>query len=161
MPFDPNGMIMGFARSCYDRPMKFVVGDTSLYATVRWYFAKPTALPFPAMHRFGPAIWDTTRGLVTDLGDDATKKMVYSKGQNMNLSDGTSFAGPIEYFTHGAPAPGAIDRLPGGTPVQCVPPWEAIAVSQPRIVKSAMSSVELLPAFKRGIVKACDYLIDT
>lgn len=149
---------MGWARSCYRRRMRFVAGDTTKFAVVQWYRCKPTAKPFPALHRFGPAIWDVTRGEVTDLGDDATASMTWVSGANPNLSDGTTFAGPLDYFVNGAPAPGVLARLPDGTPVDCVPFPGANPYVLPTVDKSASYSVLASPEFT-GIAKGCGYVI--
>jgi len=113
---------MDMRRSCANTLMRYVAGDTSKVFTARWYFCKPTALPFPTWHSFGSRIWDDKRRRVTTLGDDATTTSQYSKGVNPNESDGTTFAGPLEYFQNGAPAPGTIPRTETGTPVSCLVP---------------------------------------
>jgi len=113
---------MDYGRSCYRRRMRYVAGDLGAFTPVTWYFCAPTAVPFPTQHRFGSANWDMERNWFSDLGDDAQSTRTYYNGRRLNRSDGTTFAGPLEYFQLGAPAAGPIPRGFGGTPVECLKP---------------------------------------
>lgn len=99
--------------------MRFIEGNPTQFAIMRWYRPPPTAKVFPFPHAFGSGNWDDTKKLDTDLGDDATQRQVYSKGLSLNSSDGTSFAGDANFFLVGAPAPAPLPRGPDGTPLSC------------------------------------------
>lgn len=113
-------MVMDYLRSCYKRRMRFVRGDPDTFAPVTWYFCAPTAVPFPGVHRFGSANWDSTRNLATDLGDDAQRRPTYYNGRILNRSDGKTFAGPRSAFESGASIIGELPRAVDGTPVECL-----------------------------------------
>lgn len=108
--------------------MRFVKDDVDVFAPVTWFFAADGAKPFPGLHRFGSANWDSTRNEVSDLGDDATVPKTYANGRRLNRSDGRKFAGPILYFLEGAPGEGTIPRGADGTPVECLVPPFGIAL---------------------------------
>lgn len=112
-------MICDFLRSAYSRRMRFVRGNPSIFATQRWYRCSPSALPLPFPSAFGSANWDDRKKTPSILGDDATVSQTYSKGQSLNSSDGTTWAGDPDLFLNGAIAPGDIARGPDGTPLSC------------------------------------------
>lgn len=109
---------MDFARSCQRRRMKFSVGG--FHATATWFFCHPDAKPFPYEHTFSLGNWDIVHPTPTTLGDDATQKRVWYNGRRLNRSTGQTFAGPLEFFQHGCPGPGAIPRAFDGTPIECL-----------------------------------------
>lgn len=102
--------------------MRYVAGDPSQVVTAIWYRAKASATAFPVPHAFGNPDW------YTDLPDNAPvgmipqQKPLYYSGAPLNLSEGTTFAGNVEWFQQGAPAPGLLPRCGDGfTPVVCMP----------------------------------------
>lgn len=103
--------------------MRFVAGDPSQTAVATWYRAKPGAAVFPGAHAFGSAIWDTEHPTSTLLGDQDGAPKSWYNGRRINRSDGQKVAGPISYFTSGAPAPDFLPRASDGfTPVECLSP---------------------------------------
>lgn len=120
MAFDPNGMVMDLLRSCYSQNVMYFNGDPSQVTKCRWYFAARTAKPFPAPHAFGSPTWDTVHPTSTTLGWDATSSRSYYNGKRSNTSDGTSFAGPLDFFQNGADTLADLDRGVNGTPVVCL-----------------------------------------
>lgn len=122
VPFDPNGMVMDFLRSCSRQKISFVENDPSTQVPAIWYYAAPTAKAFPTEHAFGSPVWDSVHPTVTTLGFDATKPRSYYNGRRINTSDGTSFAGPASFFQIGCPAPALLPRGVGDTPVECLDP---------------------------------------
>jgi hypothetical protein len=115
-------MVMDLLRSCYKRPVRYVAGDPSQKVLATWYFTAPTAKAFPSFHAFGSQNWDSVHPTPTTLGDDANTKPIYYKGGRLNRSAGQEFAGPLEYFQNGAPAPAFLPRGFDGTPVSCLSP---------------------------------------
>jgi hypothetical protein len=113
---------MDLLRSCYKRPVRYVAGDPSQKVLATWYFAAPTAKAFPTYHAFGSQNWDSVHPTATTLGDDANTKPIYYRGTRLNRSTGEDFAGPLEYFQEGAPAPAFLPRAFDGTPVVCLSP---------------------------------------
>lgn len=128
VPFDPNGMCFDLLRSCSTQAIFYVDGDTSFQEQARWYFCAPGALPFPSWHAFGSPVWDTEHPTVTTLGFDATSPRVYDRGRRTNASDGTRFAGPIEFFQQGCMFPQNLPRGSSGTPVVCLDRPEGLAL---------------------------------
>lgn len=119
---------MDLLRSCYKGTMRYVDGDPTQKTTVKWFFCKPTAKPFPVPHAFGSQNWDSVHPTATDLGDDAASPRPYYNGRALNSSKGTDFAGPIEYFQDGQPS--GTQPLPRGvigTPVDCLNPPYGLA----------------------------------
>jgi hypothetical protein len=116
-------MVCDFLRSCYSQKISYVAGDPSIQATATWYFAAPGALPLPTGNAFCSPTWDTVHPTATTLGFDATSKRTYYNGKRLNASDGTNYAGPLAYFTEGAPGPAVLPRSSDGfTPLSCIPP---------------------------------------
>lgn len=120
MPFDPNGMVMDFLRSCSSQAISFVEHDPTQQALATWYVAAPTALVFPTEHAFGSPVWDTVHPTATTLGFDATTPRVYYNGRRTNASDGTTFAGTASFFQIGAPSRAPLERGVNETPVECL-----------------------------------------
>ena len=125
-PIDPNGMVMDFLRSCFRRRMRFVAGNPSIQTFARWYRCAPTALPFPVPHAFDCGNWNSVHPTPSNLGDQDGARRHYDRGQRFNISDGTSFAGPVEFFQNGCPGIGDLPRGPGDTPVVCIRPGGGI-----------------------------------
>lgn len=149
---------MDYLRSCYTRRMRFVSGDPSFFANVVWYRAEPEAEDFPGLHKFGSAVWDNNRGMYTDLGDDASKPIVWSNGHNPNRSRGDDFAGPQEYFLQGAPEPTYIPRLLDGTPLECLSPRDRVMIVNPG--KQLGCNVSILTRnVPFGVMKGCGYVL--
>ncbi len=120
VPFDPNGMAMDLLRSCYSGQIEYAPG---LFAPAVWYWCAPTALPFPEPHLFGSPTWDTVHPTVTSLGWNALAPRKYYNGRRLNASQGRDFAGPLAYFSEGAPSSGNLPRIADGyTPTVCVAP---------------------------------------
>lgn len=122
VPFDPNGMVMDFLRSCYTSRIAYQQGNSLVQSDATWYFAAPGALCFPGPHAFGSPTWDTVHPTLTDLGWQAQAPRRYYNGRRLNSSDGTQFAGPESYFLVGSPVGATLDRTANGTPLECVPP---------------------------------------
>jgi len=118
---------MDLLRSCSKQKLSFVADDPTVQATGTWYFAKDNAQAFPVPHAFGSPVWDTTHPTITDLGWDATSPRTYYNGRNLNASDGTKFAGPLQFFETGCPAPDLLPRGLNDTPVECMSPPFGIA----------------------------------
>lgn len=135
---------MDWGRSCYRRRMRFVRGELTTYAFVRWFFAAPTAKIFPGAHWFCSGMWDNTRGESNNFGDDATQKHVWRNGSLLNRSDGTRFAGPLEYFFGGCPAAGEIPRGFDGTPIECLKAPFGKMLSGKSLVVTPMKGNKLL-----------------
>lgn len=121
VPFDPNGMVMDLLRSCYKQRIRFVAGDLATQEVATWYFAAPTAKPFPFDHAFGSPTWDAEHPSFTDLGFNASAPRTYYNGRRLNRSDGTTFAGPASDFRFGAPGPNPLPRGTDETPRVCIP----------------------------------------
>lgn len=117
-------MIMDMARSCYTGFVRYLAGNTAVVTQARWYFAAPTALPFPGMHAFGSPIWDDPR-ITPSLGwITRPTKRNWDSGRRLNTSDGTRFAGPAAFFLDGADNSGGLPRGVNGTPIECLfPPF--------------------------------------
>lgn len=115
-------MVMDISRSCFRQALRFVRNDLGEQVYGTWYRAAPTALPFPIPHRFGSPVWDNERGEFSDLGFNAQTPAAWVDGRRLNSSDGTKFAGPLEYFVEGCPAPAQLPRGTNGTPVECLRP---------------------------------------
>jgi hypothetical protein len=106
--------------------MRFVVGNPSIDTHAMWYFAAKTALPFPTPHAFDSANWNTVHPTRSLLGDQDQARRRYYNGRRLNISDGTSFAGPLAFFQNGCPAIGDLPRGPGNTPLVCIRPGGGI-----------------------------------
>lgn len=107
----------------------FVKDDPTQKTKCRWYFASPTAIPFPVPHAFGSPTWDTEHPTPTSLGWDATSSRTYFNGKRSNTTRGQSFAGPLAYFQGGADDPSDLERGVNGTPVECLKRPFGIALS--------------------------------
>lgn len=119
---------MDFCRSGYTGFVQYVEGDPSAVTLARWYIAAPTATAFPVPHAFGSPIWDEVAYTPTLGWITRPSKRNYYDGRRVNTSDGTRFAGPIEFFQRGAPGPGTLRRGVNGTPVECLTPPYGIAL---------------------------------
>lgn len=107
--------------------MRFFANDPFHLVKATWYRCKPGAKVFPTWHTFTSENWDYSHPTFFPLGDDAFSKRVWYNGRRLNSSDGTTFAGPLEFFQTGAPAPGLLPRSTDGTPVVCLlPPFGKI-----------------------------------
>lgn len=111
---------MDLMRSCYKRPIRYVAGNPTITALATWYRTKPGAKVFPTWHSFTSQNWDYSHPTFFDIGEVPTLKPQWSNGRRLNTSDGTSFAGPLEYFQTGAPAPGFLPRGVNDTPTDCL-----------------------------------------
>jgi len=111
---------MDLGRSCSRQKIRFLNGGQVDEELATWYFAAPTAKLFPEPHAFGALIWFTDPPAKTGAGFVEGAPRTYYNGRRINSSDGTSFAGPLEFFVEGAPAPAVIPRTVNGTPVQCI-----------------------------------------
>lgn len=100
--------------------MRFFANDPFHLVKATWYRCKPGAKVFPTWHTFTSENWDYSHPSFFPLGDDAFSKRVWYNGRRLNSSDGTTFAGPLEFFQTGAPAPGLLPRSNDGTPVVCL-----------------------------------------
>lgn len=120
--FDPNGMVMDYGRSCWSGQVRFVRDNATIKQAAIWYIAKETAKAFPGQHAFGNPIYDSDKGLQTTIGWVAATTKNYYEGDPLNASDGTSFAGPAEYFLDGQPPSGVTPLVRGvdGTPLDCL-----------------------------------------
>lgn len=107
-------------RSCYSQSMRYITGDAVTAVQGTWYFADLESKDFPGPHSFGSPTWDTVHPTPTVLGFDATAPRLYYRGNPLNSSDGTQFAGPKDYFLTGQPVAGGIRRGTTGTPAQCL-----------------------------------------
>ncbi len=110
---------MDLLRSCYSSQIEYAPGKV---ATGTWYWCAPTALPFPAPHNFGSSIWDTEHPTATSIGWNAFASRPWYNGRRLNSSNGTSYAGPLEFFQGQCPGPGPLPRGTNGTPVECLQP---------------------------------------
>lgn len=113
-------MVMDVVRSCSRQKIAFVAGGSGPLVDAEWYFAAKTAKPFPIPHVFGSPNWDATHPTLTELGFQAQTPARWVRGNRRNTSDGTTWAGPIEYFVSGAPGLFSLPRGVNGTPVECI-----------------------------------------
>lgn len=113
---------MDFLRSCYKQRISYVKGNPGITALATWYFAAPTALPFPSHHSFGSPTWDSEHPGITTLGFDATGPRTYYNGKRLNRSDGTTYAGPLICFKEGTDSPANLPRGRDATPIECLDP---------------------------------------
>jgi hypothetical protein len=113
-------MIMDVGRSCFRQALRFVRNDLGEQVYGTWFRAAPSAKQFPVPHRFGSPVWDLSRGEFSDLGFNAETPAAWVNGARLNSSDGTKWAGPLEYFVEGCPAPAQLPRGSNGTPVECL-----------------------------------------
>lgn len=127
VPFDPNGMVMDLLRSCSRQTMRYIAGQPAEQAIGTWYFAKKTALPFPIPHSFGSPVWDTFHPMPTDIGFNAEAARTWYRGTPLNSSDGTKWAGDLDWFVNGADQAENLPRGSNGTPVECLAPPFGIA----------------------------------
>jgi len=118
---------MDLLRSCSKQRLRFIAGDPSFEAIGTWYFAKKSALPFPIPHSFGSPVWDTYHPMSTEIGFNADAPRVWFRGTQQNSSNGTQWAGDLDWFVLGAGAPENLPRGSNGTPVECLAPPFGIA----------------------------------
>jgi len=111
---------MDVLRSCSRQKIRFVENNPLDMADATWYRAAPTAKPFPEPHSFGSPVWDTVHPTLTDLGFQAQLPRTWTNGKRINSSRGEKWAGPVDYFITGAPAPAFLPRAINGTPVECL-----------------------------------------
>lgn len=135
---------MDLLRSCYSGRIQFVRGSPTTTAAARWYFAAPSALPFPHPHNFGSPTWDYYHPMPTPIGWDSTFRTRYYNGRRTNTSRGTTYAGPLDYFVNGAPGPAPLERGVNGTPVECLQPPFGLALGGASVPVVASKGGKLL-----------------
>ena len=113
-------MVCDFLRSCYSQNVMYDASDPTKKYKATWYFTKPGALPFPGLHSFGSPTWDWVHPFPTTIGFDASSPRSYYNGRRLNISDGNSFAGPMEYFLDGQSSASPLQRGDDGTPAACI-----------------------------------------
>lgn len=119
---------MDLLRSCSRQDISFVAGGSGPLVEATWYYAARTAKPFPIPHVFSSPVWDNEHPTLTPLGFQAQRPRRYVNGRRRNTSDGTQWAGPLNYFAMGSPGLFSLPRGVNDTPVECLLPPQGLAL---------------------------------